>query len=47
VTAEYTQNGTSFTRFGSFRPPSITERMIDPQSVLAAGLFGFCFIRFV
>ncbi|CAF0865767.1 unnamed protein product [Rotaria sordida] len=34
VTVEYTQNGTSFTRFGSFRTTSITERMIDPQSAI-------------
>ncbi len=39
VTVEYTPNGTSFTRFGSFRTSSITERMIDPQSALVAGLF--------
>ncbi|UJR30345.1 hypothetical protein I4U23_017881 [Adineta vaga] len=36
VTVEYTQNGTSFTRFGSFRTTSITERLIDPQSAIIA-----------
>ncbi len=44
VTVEYTPNGTSFTRFGSFRSSSIIERMIDPQSALVPGLFVFCFI---
>jgi hypothetical protein len=39
VTVEYSQNGTSFTRFGSFRTTSITERIIDPQSAIVAGLF--------
>ncbi|CAF2751996.1 unnamed protein product [Rotaria sp. Silwood2] len=34
VTVEYTQNGTSFTRFGSFRTTSIAERIIDPQSAI-------------
>ena len=38
VTVEYSQNGTSFTRFGSFRTTSITERIIDPQSAIVAGL---------
>ena len=37
VTVEYSQNGTSFTRFGSFRTTSITERLIDPQSAIIAG----------
>jgi numb-like protein len=37
VTVEYSQNGTSFTRFGSFRTTSITERIIDPQSAIIAG----------
>ncbi|CAF0910742.1 unnamed protein product [Rotaria sp. Silwood1] len=36
VTVEYSQNGTSFTRFGSFRTTSITERIIDPQSAIIA-----------
>jgi len=36
VTVEYTQNGTSFTRFGSFRTTTITERIIDPQSAIVA-----------
>ncbi|CAF0890865.1 unnamed protein product [Adineta ricciae] len=36
VTVEYSQNGTSFTRFGSFRTTSITERLIDPQSAIIA-----------
>ncbi|UJR16175.1 hypothetical protein I4U23_003085 [Adineta vaga] len=34
VTVEYTPNGTSFTRFGSFRSTSILERLIDPQSAI-------------
>ncbi|CAF3133641.1 unnamed protein product [Rotaria socialis] len=34
VTVEYTQNGTSFTKFGSFRTTSIAERIIDPQSAI-------------
>ncbi|CAF4531904.1 unnamed protein product [Rotaria sp. Silwood1] len=34
VTVEYTQNGASFTRFGSFRTTSIAERIIDPQSAI-------------
>ncbi|CAF1466198.1 unnamed protein product [Rotaria magnacalcarata] len=36
VTVEYSQNGSSFTRFGSFRTTSITERIIDPQSSIIA-----------
>lgn len=36
VTAQYTQDGTSFTRFGSFRPVSLNQRIIDPQSALIA-----------
>jgi numb-like protein len=36
VTVEFTQDGTSFTRFGSFRATSITERIIDPQSAIIA-----------
>lgn len=36
VTVEYSQNGASFTRFGSFRTTSITERIIDPQSAIIA-----------
>ena len=39
VTVEYSQNGTSFTRFGSFRTTSITERIIDPQSAIIAGSY--------
>ncbi|CAF1008779.1 unnamed protein product [Adineta ricciae] len=34
VTVEYTPNGASFTRFGSFRSTSILERLIDPQSAI-------------
>ena len=43
VTVEYSQNGTSFTRFGSFRTTSITERIIDPQSAIIAGKFHLFF----
>ncbi len=46
VTVEYSQNGTSFTRFGSFRTTSITERIIDPQSAIIAGsLLSFYSIK--
>ena len=41
VTVEYTPDGTSFTRFGSFRSTSIIERIMDPQSAIVAGLFAF------
>ncbi len=43
VIVEYTPKGTSFTRVGSFRRTSITERMIDPQSAIIAGLFSDVF----
>ncbi|CAF0893577.1 unnamed protein product [Adineta steineri] len=37
VSVEYTPNGTSFTKFGSFRSTSIIERIMDPQSAIVAG----------
>lgn len=37
VSIEYRSNDTSYTRLGSFRPTSLTERIIDPQSAQIAG----------
>ncbi|CAF0844644.1 unnamed protein product [Didymodactylos carnosus] len=36
VTVEFNHDGTSFTRYGSFRTTSLTERIIDPQSAIIA-----------
>ncbi|CAF1095875.1 unnamed protein product [Didymodactylos carnosus] len=36
VTVEFNHDGTSFTRYGSFRSTSLTERIIDPQSAIIA-----------
>ncbi|XP_064623572.1 protein numb-like isoform X4 [Lineus longissimus] len=38
VTVTYSEDRTSFTRTGSFRQASITERLQDPQSALVAGI---------
>ena len=37
VSVTFTDNGTSFTRLGSFRQASVTERLADPQSAMVAG----------
>jgi len=39
VTVTFSENGTSFTRMGSFRQTTLTERLADPQSAIVAGLF--------
>lgn len=36
VSVTYTQDGTSFTRMGSFRQTTLTERITDPQSAILA-----------
>ena len=41
VTVTFSENGTSFTRMGSFRQTTLTERLADPQSAIVAGLC-FC-----
>lgn len=41
VTVTYNENGTSFTRMGSFRQTTLTERLADPQSAIVAGI---CYI---
>ena len=38
VTVTFSENGTSFTRMGSFRQTTLTERLADPQSAIVAGL---------
>ena len=37
VTVTYSQDRTSFTRTGSFRQTTLTERIVDPQSAIVAG----------
>ena len=37
VTVTYNQDATSFTRTGSFRQATLTERIVDPQSAIVAG----------
>jgi len=45
VTVTFSENGTSFTRMGSFRQTTLTERLADPQSAIVAGLsFLFVFL---
>ena len=45
VTVTFSENGTSFTRMGSFRQTTLTERLADPQSAIVAGLsFPFVFL---
>lgn len=39
VTVTYNENGTSFTRLGSFRQTTLTERLQDPQSAILAGQY--------
>ena len=34
---QFNDKGTSFARTGSFRQATLTERLADPQSVIAAG----------
>lgn len=41
VTVTFSENGTSFTRMGSFRQTTLTERLADPQSAIVAG-WSFC-----
>jgi len=38
VTVEFNHDGTSFTRYGSFRNTTLTERIMDPQSAIVAGM---------
>ena len=45
VSVMYTDNGASFSRLGSFKQTSLTERLTDPQSAIVAGLCDcVCFI---
>ena len=37
VTVTYNEDRTSFTRTGSFRQTTMTERLQDPQSAIIAG----------
>lgn len=37
VTVTFNDKGTSFTRMGSFRQATLTERLADPQSAIIAG----------
>jgi len=37
VTVTYSDDRTSFTRMGSFRQTTLTERIKDPQSAIIAG----------
>lgn len=37
VEVTFNTEGTSFTRTGSFRPATLTERLADPQSTILAG----------
>ena len=37
VSVQFNDKGTSFARTGSFRQATLTERLADPQSVIAAG----------
>jgi len=50
VTVTFSENGTSFTRMGSFRQTTLTERLADPQSAIVAGsvyLFIFPLIAYL
>ena len=38
VSVQFNDKGTSFARTGSFRQATLTERLADPQSVIAAGM---------
>lgn len=40
VTVTYSQDRTSFTRTGSFRQTTLTERIVDPQSAIVAGMLA-------
>ena len=37
VSVTYNENSTSFTRLGSFRQVTLTERLADPQSAIIPG----------
>ena len=37
VTVSFNQDKTSFTRMGSFRQATLTEKIVDPQSAIIAG----------
>ena len=39
VTVTFNDKGTSFTRTGSFRQTTLTERLADPQSAIVAGSY--------
>ena len=39
VTVTFSQDRTCFTRMGSFRQTTLTERITDPQSAILSGLF--------
>ena len=45
VTVTFSENGTSFTRMGSFRQTTLTERLADPQSAIVAGRFNCTVLR--
>ena len=42
VSVQFNDKGTSFARTGSFRQATLTERLADPQSVIAAGRGLIC-----
>ena len=38
VTVTYSNDKTSFTRMGSFRQTTLTDKIVDPQSAIIAGM---------
>lgn len=47
VTVTYSQDKTSFTRMGSFRQTTLTDKIVDPQSAIIAGLFTASHCQFI
>ena len=45
VTVTFSENGTSFTRMGSFRQTTLTERLADPQSAIVAGVYRWSYLK--
>lgn len=41
VTVTYSNDKTSFTRMGSFRQTTLTDKIVDPQSAIIAGMSTF------
>ena len=41
VTVTYSNDKTSFTRMGSFRQTTLTDKIVDPQSAIIAGMLTF------